>query len=128
MAKVGIKVDNSGLRRALGAAALTADDLQQIESAGQYVLINGMRARVAVASGATRASIMPHIVEHTDTRIVDEVGPETVYAPAIEYGRPDMPGYPEQPFIRPTVEEDGAQVQSAVGTAFGTMVKERWSK
>jgi len=128
MSRSGITIDNSGLRAALGAAALSADDLLQIEGAGQYVLVNGMRMRVPVDTAATKNSIMPHIIEQSETRIVDEVGPETVYAPAIEYGRPDMPNYPIQPFIRPTVEEDEGKVQSAISQAFAAKVNERWPK
>lgn len=128
MARAGITINDAGLRQALKEAKLTANDLLQIEGAGAYVLVNGMRMRVPVKTGATRASIQPHIIENTNTRLVDEVGPETIYAPAIEYGRTDMPNYPIQPFIRPTVEEDGDQVQRVISAAFGQLVKERWPK
>ena len=128
VARVGIQINDAGLRQALKEAKLTAADLLQIEGAGAWVLVNGMRMRVPVDTGATRASIKPHITENTDTRLVDEVGPETIYAPAIEYGRRDMPNYPIQPFIRPTVEEDGAQVQRVISAAFGELVKQRWPK
>lgn len=128
MSRVGIKIDASQLEKALKAIRLDGNDLLQIEGAGQWVLVNGMRIRVPVDSGATRNSIMPHIIESTGTRVVDDVGPETIYAPNIEYGIQSKPNYPIQPFVRPTVEEDGDNVQAAISHAFAAKVNQRWPK
>ena len=128
MAKAGIKVDASGFYKAIKDGRLNQDDVLQIEGAGAYVLVNGMRLRVPKDTHATENSIKPHIVENSATRLVDEVGPETIYSPAIEYGRPDMPGYPAQPFIRPTVDEDGDKANRAMGTAFKAVMKRKWPK
>lgn len=122
----GFKVNTNGFKAALKAVRLTSNDMLQIEGAGAHVLLNGMRARTPVLSGATRASENSHIVEATETRVIDDVGPETNYAPFIEYGVQSKPNYPIQPFVRPTVEEDEPQVVNAISSAFGETVKARW--
>jgi hypothetical protein len=123
-----IIVDDKAFQDALKAIRLSADDLSQIEGAGARVQINGQRQRVPVDTGATRASVDSHIEESTEKRVVDEIGPETEYAPNIEYGKQDAPGYPIQPFVRPTAEEDKDQTLEAIATAFGQTVIRRWPK
>lgn len=122
------RVDSSSLTKAFGEISLNAQDLLQIEKPGAHVLINGMRTRVPVDTAATQNSIQSHITEATDQRVVDEVGPETEYAPFIEDGVESKPNYPAQPFVRPTVFEDGRKVLNAIGVAFARMVEARWPK
>lgn len=122
----GFKVNTSGLKAALKAIRLTSNDMLQIEGAGAHVLLNGMRARTPVLSGATRASENSHIIEATAEKVVDDVGPETIYAPFIEYGVQSKPNYPIQPFVRPAAEEDEPQVVNAISSAFGETVKSKW--
>ena len=126
--KPGITVDASNFKKALAGIAINASDLLQIEGTGAYTLVNGMRMRVPFDTLATKNSIMPHIVESSDVRVVDEVGPETDYAPAIEFGIPEKPNYPIQPFVRPTAFEDLAKVVSAIGNSFAKLVISRWPK
>ena len=90
-------VDTSDFDRRIRAIDFSAQDLLNMEGAGAAILVNGMRMRVAVDTGATRASIKSHIVTSRRTYVEDDVGPETEYAPNIEYGRRDMPNYPIQP-------------------------------
>lgn len=124
----GIAVDTSQLEKALKAIDFKGIDLLNIEGAGAAVLVNGMRMRVPVDTAATKNSVQSHITEQTDVQVVDEVGPETSYAPYIEYGVKSKPGYPSQPFVRPTVQEDFSKVVKAIGTAFGQLLVERWPK
>jgi hypothetical protein len=121
-----ITVDDRKFQAALRAISLSAGDLLQIEGAGAYTLVNGMRMRVPVKTSATKNSIMSHITQSTSTMVVDEVGPETIYAPAIEYGISSKTAYPIQPFVRPTAVEDFSKVIKAIGTAFGQLVVSRW--
>ena len=120
------KVNDSGLQNALKAISLNASELLQVEGAGAYTLVNGMRMRVPVDTAATKNSIMPHIVTATELLVEDEVGPETDYAPNIEYGIKSKPNYPIQPFVRPTAFEDLAKVIKAIGTAFGQLIISKW--
>lgn len=124
--KPNFKVDDSKFQKALKDITINANELLQIEGAGAYTLVNGMRMRVPVDTADTKNSIMPHIVTATDTLVVDEVGPETDYAPNIEYGIKSKPNYPVQPFVRPTALEDFQKVIKAIGTAFGQFILMRW--
>lgn len=90
----GITVDTSQLEKALKAIDFKGIDLLNIEGTGAAVLSNGMKMRVPVDTAATKNSIQSHIESQSDTQIVDEVGPETNYAPYIEYGVKSKPGYP----------------------------------
>jgi len=123
--KVKMTVDDTQLKIALKKIGFGKQDLLDIEGAGAYVVVNGERMRVPVDTAATKNSIQPHIIEADDNHVVDEVGPETLYAPYLEYGTYKMRA---KPFIRPTAEEDADKVQSAVSAAFGAIVRERWPR
>jgi hypothetical protein len=81
---------------------------------------------VPVDTSATQNSVKSHIEEASNTQVTDEIGPETVYAPNIEYGRKDQPNYPIQPFVRPTVEEDFSDTVKAMETQFGGRIQASW--
>lgn len=121
-------VDSSKFLSALKDIEMNANELLQVEGAGAYTLINGMRMRVPVATSATKNSIQSHLTTVTNTLIVDEVGPETDYAPNIEYGHRKKDNYPAQPFIRPTAISDLPKVISAIGTAFGIFLVNKWPR
>lgn len=124
--KTKMIVDDSGLQKSLKNIKLNVNDLLSIEGAGARVQINGQRMRVPVDTSATQNSIKSHIEEANDKQVVDEIGPETVYAPNIEYGRKDQPNYPIQPFVRPTVEEDFGVTVKAMETQFGGRIQAQW--
>lgn len=144
-------VDTRDLEKALKAIDFKAGDLLDIEGAGAAVLINGMRMRVPRKTTATQNSIRSHIVESTDTTVVDEVGPETDYAPYLEYGTGEYAengkgrkggwsyknndgnwvftrGMKAQPFVRPTAIKDANAVVRAVSNAFASILLSRWPK
>lgn len=126
--KPKMSVDTKSIAAAFAAIDFNANDLLQIEGAGAYTLVNGMRRRVPVDTSATQNSIKPHIESADENRVIDEVGPETNYAPFIEYGVASKPNYPIQPFVRPAAQEDMGKVVSAIGHTFGQMVVDRWPK
>lgn len=125
---VSMKVDIKGLQNALKKIELSESDMINLIGAGSYVINNAQRLRVPVRTGATKTSIKSHIVESSKERVEDEVGPETVYAPNIEYGRQDMPNYPIQPFIRPSVEGNEANIRRPISMAFKVLVEQRWPR
>lgn len=124
----GLTVDSKNLQKALKLIEIHPEYLLQVEGAGAAVLKNGMRMRVPVDTSATKNSVNSHIIEASGTRVVDEVGPETDYAPDIEYGVPSKPNYPIQPFVRPTAFEDYTKVVNAIGYSFGQLVMSKWPK
>lgn len=123
-----ISVDIKAMQKALKAIEMNPAHLLNIEGAGAKVLVNGMRMRVPVDTAATKNSVNSHITEATATRVVDEVGPETDYAPDIEYGIKSKPNYPVQPFVRPTAFEEYGKVVNVIGTSFGQLVISLWPK
>jgi hypothetical protein len=122
------EVNIKDLEKALRAISFGAGDLLQLEGAGAFTLVNGMRRRVPVDTSATQNSIKSHVVSATAQQVVDDVGPETAYAPYIEYGVHSKPNYPIQPFVRPTAQQDFEKVLRAIGVAFGAMLVARWPK
>ncbi len=119
-------VNDSGLQKSLKDIKLNVNDMLSIEGAGARVQINGQRMRVPVDTSATQNSVKSHIEEASNTQVTDEIGPETVYAPNIEYGRKDNPNYPIQPFVRPTVEEDFNQTIKTMEIQFGGRIQASW--
>lgn len=49
------------------------------------------------------------------------IGSAAVYAGAVEFGRPDMPNYPAQPFLRPAVD----WFRSKIGQITGSELKDQ---
>jgi len=125
---ISMKVDISGLQNALKKIELSESDMINLVGAGSYVIVNRQRQLVPVDTAATKDSIKSHIIESSKTRVEDEVGPETNYAPNIEYGRKDMPNYPIQPFIRPSIEGNEANITRPINAAFKVLVETRWPK
>jgi len=125
--KTGLTVDTSDFETAIRAIEMDAGDMLNIEGAGAKIIINTQRLLVPVDTAATKTSINSHIVKASKEQVIDDIGPETDYAPVIEYGRRDMPNYPIQPFIRPSVFGDQiTKVRKVISTAFGLLVISRW--
>jgi len=150
--KPSITIDMKEIAAALKNINIGEPELMHLKGAGELVLVNGMRTRVAVDTSATKNSIMGHVIESGDTKVVDDVGPETAQSIWLEYGtgihaekgngrktpwvykNPKSgkfvwtQGMRAQPFIRPTVEEDGDKVNSAISASFKQLVESRWAK
>jgi len=115
---ISLHVDISKFGPALDRKKLTRQNMLDIRGAGARIVINKQRELVPVDTGATRASINSHIIEATEKRVVDEIGPETDYAPFIEFGTSN-PNYPIQPFVRPSIEGSNASaIRNAMETCF----------
>ena len=121
-----LTVDTSKLKEALRAVVMSPANLLTIEGAAAKVVVNIERQLVPVDTSATQNSINSHIEEATLLRVVDEIGPETIYAPSIEYGIEKKPNYPIQPFIRPAAVAAVPGVVKVIGTMFGQMVVAKW--
>jgi len=137
-----ISVNTKKFERYLKEQNFSTQELLDIRGAGARVIINNQRTLVPKASTATQQSINSHIIEATATRVEDEVGAETLYAPYIEYGTGIYAeagdgrkggwrykdtkgnwhftlGMKPQPFIRPSIEgSNGKEVMSALTAAF----------
>lgn len=124
--EAAFSVDDSAAQRALDGILLDPATLMQIEQAGAQVQIAGQRRRVPVKSGATQASIASHIERAGDSEIVDEIGPETPYAPSIELGNPAKPNQAITPFVRETELLDGLATVEAMQRKLGDEVKSKW--
>lgn len=141
MNRNGIAVDLSQFERRIAKAHLKKQDLLDVEGPGALVLINESRLRAPVGeTAALKTSINQHIVESTDTRLVDEVGPEVLYGPYVEYGTGEFAeagdgrkggwrykdahgnwhftyGMKPQPYLRPAADEGKSQVIVAISAA-----------
>lgn len=127
--KPGIDVDASKLLKALSNMDMSADELMGIGKAGSAIVANNQKTKVPVLTGATRSSINDHIVTSTRERFIDDIGPETEYAPNIEYGRKDMPNYPIQPFVVPSTHgQSRKDALMAMSTSFGALAVKKWKK
>lgn len=116
--KLSIKIDMRDFYRMIDDITLTEREMLQIAGSGAKVQQNGQKMRVPVDTAATKNSIIAKPDEASATRVVMDIGAYTEYAPNIEYGRRDMPNYPIQPFVRPTVTEDHDQTVDAIEAAF----------
>jgi HK97 gp10 family phage protein len=112
---MSMTIDTTDFDEMMRRARLTESDLLNIEGAGAAVLVNAMRTKVPVDTGATRASVMSHIVSSSNIKVEDDIGPETNYAPYLEYGTKRMRA---QSFVRPAAYEKLNQVVSAISHAY----------
>lgn len=126
--KPGLTVETKFLSAALKDIKFDAADLTDAAMAGAYVLVNGMRLRVAVDTGATKTSVRAEVVSSSKDVVEVEIGPRTDYAPALEYGIPSKPSYRPQPFVRPTAIQDFQKCVSAIGHRGGQIIIANWPK
>lgn len=100
-----------------------SEKLAEMLGSGADRLLRGMQRRVAVDSGELRDSLGIEITTHGDTAEVS-IQAGTDHAEANEFGTHDMAA---QPFMRPTMDEDGPRaiedVSSAVGRALERIAK-----
>lgn len=122
---IGLTVDTKEFIKAMKGLKLSKTDMLVIEKPGALVNVNQQRALVPVDTALTKNSIGQHIEEATRMRVVDEIGPETDYSPSIEYGIDSKPGYPMQPFVRPSAQ-NAVLLFKAISAAFGKIVERRW--
>ena len=102
-------VDISEFLAFVGKAALTGSDLLKIEKPGALTILNTQRMLVPVDKGTLKLSINTQVQSSNSRETISHTGPNTVYAAAVEFGRPDLPNYPIQPYVRPSGMVAGAR-------------------
>ena len=122
----GMRFDASDVLRALSNGVLDANDLLDIEKPGALEIVNVQRRLVPVDTSETKNSIQQHIQEASGERVVDDIGPETIYAPAIEFGVTSKPNYPIQPFVRPSAFGNEGNVERSISMAFVAKIKAKF--
>ena len=102
-------VDISEFLAFVKKAALTGSDLLKIEKPGELTILNTQRTLVKVVTGNLQGSINIQTQSSSALEVVSHIGPNTPYAAAIEFGRPDIPNFPIQPYVRPSGMVGGAK-------------------
>jgi hypothetical protein len=127
--KVKFEMNYREIHRKLRNAKLTAQDVSEIGYAGSAVIKMNQKIDVPKDTHATEISVSDHIVQETDIWFVDQIGPETTYAPYIEFGVASRPNYPIQPFVRPSAHgRNKKDAIDAIKAAFGMKVIGKWQK
>jgi len=123
---MSMKVDARDVMRVLQAAGLDANDLLDIEKPAALEVVNVQRRLVPVDTAETKNSVQPHIQESSAERVIDHIGPETNYAPNIEFGVTSKPNYPIQPFVRPSAFGNEGNINRSASAAFKAKVTEKF--
>ncbi len=119
-------VDTSEADALFGKLPLTVGNMLAIEKPGALTIINTQRTLVRVVSGTLQGSINTQVQSSSSLETVSHTGPNTEYAAAIEFGRPDMPNFPIQPYVRPSGMVAGAKaVIKALEAAFTLVVRRK---
>ena len=125
--KADFTVDANKLLHALEHVRIGADDLMQMGMAGAAPVKAFQIMKVAKDTRATELSISDHIVTSRREIFIDEIGPETEYAPYIEYGVASKPNYPIQPFVVPSAHgRSKNECLHAISVAFGLHLVSNW--
>jgi len=123
---ITISINTKDVDAALRGGKFTAEDMKDMEKPIALTVINKQRELVPVKTADTKNSISQHIQEATAARVIDHVGPETTYAPSIEYGITSKPNYPIQPFVRPSVFGNEATIKSVAAAAYRAKIAEKY--
>lgn len=120
--KPAVEVDISQFKKAMGKAKFTPQDVQDVLGAGGYVVVTTQKLLVPTDTHDTQNSIRIHPGDKA-TEIF--IGPETDYAPYIEYGTSN-PNYPIQPFVVPSgTGQSKAKALKACANAINIIIKEK---
>ena len=118
-------VDDRDVMRALKKLELNTSDMLDIEKPIALTIVNKQREQVPVDTAATKTSIGQHIQSASVDQVIDHVGPETDYAPYIEFGVASKPNYPIQPFVRPSVFGNERNIENVAVSALKKKVAEK---
>ena len=118
--------DTSELSALTKRAKMSKSDMLNIEKPAGLTIVNNQRTLVPKDTAATMLSIHSEVITATANVVTAQIGPTTIYAPAIEFGIPSKPNYPIQPFVRPSIfGAMGKAVVKAAATAFNSIVRKR---
>jgi len=101
-------------------------DLVDILRPMSFTVANKQKQDVPVDTAATKTSIMPFEHKRSNVEVVDDIGPQTDYAPSIEYGIKSKPSYPIQPFVRTSVYGYVNRIVRVGKIAFNRVVMRKW--
>jgi hypothetical protein len=144
-----IDVDISEFLKAVENVKLTADDMVNFSGAGSAVIKGVQKMLVPVDSAATKLSINDHYTTVSATEVVDEIGPETEYAPYLEYGTGEYAaagdgrkggwvykgrngfvftlGMRPRPYVLPSATgKNKTNAINAISTAFRAFLESKW--
>lgn len=146
--KIKLTIDSTGIDRALRDAKFTEQDMLDLIGSPAKVVINTQRQLVPVDTATTKVSISEHIVESSNTKVVDDVGPETDYAVHLEYGTGEFAeggkgrkggwfykdengwhftkGMHPRPFVRPSILENGPEILRVLASTFVELLRQKW--
>lgn len=147
--KTKIVIDDKSMLNVLSKAKLDKQSMLDISGNGSKIIINKQRQDVPVDTAATKLSINDHITEASDTKVVDEVGPETNYGPYLEYGTGEFAengkgrkggwfyvdskgighftlGMKPRPYVRPSVIGNEQPIVEAISAAFWAFIQSVW--
>lgn len=116
-------VDTREVDAFLKKAVFSAAEMLIMEKPIGLSILNVQRQLVRVVTGNLQGSITTQIMVSTPRLVSDHIGPNTPYAAAVEFGRPDMPNYPIQPYVRPSANVRTAERVAQV--ALKKMVKRK---
>jgi len=124
---MSITIDDSGFVAAVKSIRLTVGDMVNIAGAGSAIVKGVQKTLVPVDTAATKTSINDHYIISTKLKIEDDIGPETDYAPYIEYGLVTKPNYPIQPFVVPSATgSNKSRTLNAITKAYGIFLRKKW--
>ena len=121
--KANFSADAKRFKQFVTGLKLTRYSIQEVAKPAVATISNKQIELVPGDTGATRASIKQHDVTVRDDYFETDIGAETNYAPFIENGREDMPNYPMQPFIRPSIYGNERNILRAIANGVSFHVK-----
>lgn len=124
--KLDIEIDDRKVLKALKRAKMSETDMLEIEAPMGLTVVNKQREKVPVLTAATQNSVTPEIQEASDEKVVDHIGPQTDYAPSIEFGIKKRPNYPIQPFVRPSIFGNERNIINVATTAYKKVLRRLW--
>lgn len=119
--KIQIKTDIAKFESLMKSIKLDSVKMLAIEKVPATYIINNQKLLVQKDTHATEKSIQSHYVRVNNVIVEDDIGPETDYAPYIEFGTTN-PNYPIQPFIRPAVKDIKA-IEHEIATGFKATIE-----
>jgi len=120
-------IDDSAFVAAIKKTKLTASDMLNIAGAGSAIVKGVQKILVPKDTHDTELSIGDHYIIATAEKVENDIGPETTYAPYIEYGVVSKPNYPIQPFIVPSATgSNKSNTLNAISSAFGAFLRKQW--
>ena len=92
--------------------------------AGSEIIVNDMIARAPVDTGDLKDSITTKFTKRGIRRATQEIGPDKDHAWYAKFNELGTAHQPARPFIAPSLEQNTAQVQSAVSNELWNVIEQ----